>query len=194
MIIDPVAVLDIDGCLADFSLAFTQRFVAMGLIEKAVSASEQPTWYFRDSLPVTRADEDAVWAHIDASDKWWRGLPSLVTDGDMVALRELRKRVFFVYMTGRVSKGNGTYTQTKQWLQMNGLPDGALVMQGNKAKGVASLGGAVIGVIDDKPASLEALRDMGAPVVAMNRPYNAHVEVPRVDSLVEFAAYVVGRL
>jgi hypothetical protein len=161
----------------------------------AYSATEQQTWHFRDSLPVTRDDEDAAWARVDGSRTWWRDLPPLVTEGDILALRELGKRVHYVYMTGRVNNSNGTFAQTKTWLRLHGLPLGPLVMQGDKAKGVAALGGQAVGVLDDKPAALVALRDAGAPVWAMERPYNAWVGgLKRVDSVAEFAAVMMGTL
>lgn len=193
--LDPIVVIDIDGVLADFSLAFTRRLVTMGLIEKPVPCAEQKTWRFRDSLPITRADEDAVWAKIDTSRSFWFLLPSLVGEVDRVTLTALRREAHIVYMTGRQDAGNRTYAQTKAWLQAYSLPSGSLVMQGDKAQGVAALGDSVIGVIDDKPSELESLRDAGAPVLACARPYNAHVEgVPRVASVGEFAEEMLSRL
>lgn len=192
--IDPVAVCDLDGCLSDFSLAFTQRLVAAGRLAAAAPCTEQATWRFRDSLPITRKDEDAAWAEIDASLSFWRSLPVIASFGDILALRELARRVRLVYMTGRIDRGNRTFAQTRNWLARNGFPRGELVMQGDKAKGVAMLGGAVVGVLDDKPAALEALRVAGAPVSAMDRPYNAHVDVPRVASVAEWVAQVAGRI
>lgn len=193
-VFDPIAVCDIDGVLADFSIAFTQRLRAAGKLEHGIPCSAQKTWHFRDSLPITRKDEDAVWAEIDASRSFWRGLPVIATEGDILALHELVRKVRLVYMTGRIDHGNRTYAQTKNWLIRNRFPVGGLVMQGDKAQGVAMLGGTVVGVLDDKPSALEALSAAGAPVTAMDRPYNSHVDVPRVASVAEWAAQVVGRL
>lgn len=187
----PIVVLDIDGVLADFSLAFTQRLVEMGRIAAPVPATAQQTWYFRDSLPITRADEDAVWAYIDGSRTFWRDLRPILDADDRLALRDLAKVARIIYMTGRLDAGNLTLAQTHGWLNLNGLPHGPVILNPDKVDGVAALGrmARVVGIIDDKPATLEAMRDAGAPVTAMDRPYNAHVSgVPRVTSVAAFAA------
>ena len=185
--IDPVAVVDIDGVLADFSLAFTRRLADRGLIPSAIPCSAQQTWNFRDSLPVTRNDERAVWAEIDASHTFWAELPVVATEEDRIALHRRARRAGLVYMTGRLDRGNRTFAQTKHWLIGHGFPLGELVMQGDKARGVATLGGTVIGIVDDKPDALETLVAAGEPVTALTRPYNEHVLVPRVAAVAEWA-------
>lgn len=187
-------VIDIDGVLADFSLAFTQLLVEAGKLDRAVPGMEQKAWRFRDSLPITRKDEDAAWRHIDASATFWAGLPSLLTPQDTLSLLYLSRLVRLVYMTGRREAGNNVVAQTLAWLGRHNLPGGEVILEPDKAKGVAALGDGIIGIIDDKPAALEALRDLGMPVTAMDMVYNRHVTgVPRVASVGEWAREMLGR-
>ena len=193
--IEPVAVLDIDGVLAEFSLAFTQRLVDMGLLDHAIPQAEQTTWRFRDSLPITRKDEDAVWDYIDGSPTFWLTVPALVTPGDAIALHRLAQRARIVYMTGRRDMGNQVHNQTAIWLRRALLPYGKVILEPDKVKGVAALDGAVIGVIDDRPAALDALRDAGVLVTAMDRLYNRHVTgMPRVTRVCEWVDSLLSLL
>lgn len=162
-------VVDIDGCLADFCWGFS------GLLGRPHSNGQQKTWLF-DS-PAT--DIARAWARVDESKRWWLDLPPLVTEPEVYDLGRLARDVRFVYMTGREDRGNDTLEQTTRWLKMMGLPQGAVILEGDKVRGVGNMqrsGVDVIAVIDDRPRTLTRLaHDLGStglPVFARRWAYN----------------------
>lgn len=177
----PTVAFDLDGVLADFCEPFTRLAVELGLTDKAVANADQKTWQF--DFPV-----DPVWAKVDSMYSFWEGLPTLVDEDDMEALYALADEAHIIYVTGR--KGHeATTRQTHRWLQEWDFPEGPVFFvppKSDKEGVILPNKHQMIGMLEDKPAILEALAKEGVPMVARDWPYNRHVSVPRARSVAEF--------
>ena len=175
----PTVALDIDGVLADFCSPFTRLAVELGLTDRVTTNAAQETWHF--DFPV-----DPVWDKVDSMYSFWEGLPTLVDAEDMEALYALADEAHIIYVTGR---RESAANQTHRWLQDWDFPEGSVFFvppKSDKEGVILPNKHQMIGMLEDKPAVLEALAKEGVPMVARDWPYNRHVSVPRVGSVAAF--------
>lgn len=159
----PVVVVDLDGVLADFCFGFTEM-----LYRRPRSNGTQETWTF-DATPL---QIKRAWARIDQSKTFWYSLVPLVSESEVSDARHLARSADFVYMTGREERGNDTLGQSTRWLKFLGMPEGAIVLEGDKLAGVRRLTGDVYGIIDDRPRNITRLQHAGEPVYVRDWQYN----------------------
>nr|WP_272873294.1 5'(3')-deoxyribonucleotidase [Alteribacter salitolerans] len=81
------------------------------------------------------------------------------------------------------------YTEKEKWVEKN------LPFLGRDRMIFAQRKDMIIGdlLFDDAPHHLEAFKEKGRSVVAMDYPYNRQIDVPRVDNWLAFEAFVLER-
>lgn len=184
-------VLDVDGVLADFVLAFTR----MGNIRfgtPVYSNGRQRDWRRFEGL--TPAQIDALWDSVRSDNLFWESLPELVTPGDKQALRVLSDSGFsLLYLTLR--PGVEPALQTRHWLLDHDFPawDQVAVTDDKVAflREFVKEPDVAVGILEDRPGELARMTDAGLPVTARDWPYNRGLSVPRVYSVAEFADKVL---
>ena len=179
-------IFDIDGVLADFTLGVTG--LGHSLFGLPVhSSGAQREWGFGGYG--TEEQRTAIWKNLTASPDFWLKLPTLLTLGDLLAMAQLHRRgVEFVYLSSRPKTAA---EQTEQWLRNIAVPRGRLkVVSGDKWLEVLLLQDGLLGVLEDDPRELLALRDCELPVFKMDWPYNRFILAPRVSSVAEFCDIV----
>jgi hypothetical protein len=187
-------VFDIDGVLADLTHGLTKRANAKWGTP-VIQGEDQPTWSFKNCL--TDEQQDEIWGEIFSSPTFWEELAPICTPSEirLMALLGHRRDVELMYLTNRT--GVEVERQTQRWLREHGFPWGELAFTRDKAaflKGCAetkygpgvSLRSVVLGVLEDAPANIEAMRAVGAPVYTMSRPYNLGLDGLRVSTVREF--------
>lgn len=176
----PSVVFDIDGVVAEFCWAFTSVAAELGIVKRPWSTAEQKTWKFDFHV-------DPVWQEIDRIDCFWTSLAPINLGATLDALYKLDERANIIYATGR--QGSSAAAQTVQWLKNWRFPQGLLFMAEPKTDKLPILvphKHQIIGVIDDKPDVVTALRQNGIPVTVRAWQYNRHLDGPRVGSVAEF--------
>ena len=182
----PLIVFDIDGVLADFTGGFTTH------LELAPRhQGTQKTWDFA----APQRSVNKVWKAVDASRSFWYNLPSLLTREEVLEVREHVDALgaHALYLTGREDRGNGTLRQTREWLDAFDFPMGKVVINARDKRGIIeSMGQRVLGIIDDKPSTVEDLHAHGYPVYVRDWQYNRDLgfDVPRVSTVAEFLSRI----
>ena len=190
-----IAVVDIDGVLADFTHGFSSLTTRLGLTEKSWTCGEQPTWEWGE---LTEENSSLAWGAVRAGDSFWRNLHPIPSQGEIGRLYVLKSKVDIVYMTGRV--GVTSQKQSEDWLHWYGFPLAPVIMETDKLAGILDLNaaspeGRVISIIDDKPDTLLQLTRNNSvqplDVCTRDWPYNRHIwTTRRVSSLGEWIAGV----
>lgn len=192
------AIFDVDGVLADFVFAFTELAAARYELEwdTVHSNGAQMDWDFAGGYNGLSSEQvKELWDHIVKSPSFWRLIPPLVAESERSSIDRLAvANIEPLFMTSR--NGVDPDKQTKWWLREHKfVDDPQVVIAKDKADAclrLASFGHEIVGIIDDKPSQLEALRDVGLSTYARDWPYNRHVDgVERVGSISEFVARVL---
>jgi uncharacterized HAD superfamily protein len=204
--------VDIDGCLANFTDAYTELLTKETGIQFPKASSEWPTeWHFdRSALnehfvpEMAKAVEKRAWGRIVTSDFWAQlhALPGAIEV--LEALRDSGDEVYFI--TSR--PGKHAKALTEYWLRMHGMNNPTvLVVNSEPAKGHIAKGLQLEAFIDDKPENCIEVRnatmkmvtvethdafvdDMEYPcqVFMVDAPYNRHVELPGITRVADVAA------
>ncbi|KKN31197.1 hypothetical protein LCGC14_0826200 [marine sediment metagenome] len=197
----PIIALDIDGVLADFGSDFLRQAKDLHPDEGLEwwSAGGQQTWQHEN---LTTKQNNETWEYVYAHPEWWGGLSTIPS---VVEIRELREFVADIdchveYITARgtarsAKAPEAITTITQMWLHGNRFPQpDNVTLAEDKAVAIDELveripGGQLLGLLDDRLATIADLAVMGYPVVARDWPYNRSISqkfVPRVYSLGEF--------
>ena len=177
---DEIIVVDIDGVLADFSLSFT-ALMSRRSDEKTQSTRFQQTWRFEDSGYSKESVKDA-WDYIDGNPSWWTALIPIPSRLEFSLLRELETHYTVVYLTNR-HETDAVRDATQDWLNIYRIK-GGLVFTSDKAAWCSSRN--VVGIIEDKPANIDAMNNAGLPVHCRQWEYNKDCAGMVVTSLGEF--------
>jgi hypothetical protein len=181
----PVLVFDIDGVQADFCLGFTFEAHLLGKVEAPWSTKDQDTWHFDFHV-------DPVWAAVEKSPSFWYDLKPLASGHDVRAMQWAAERCEILYVTAR--RGLAAERQTWPWLRDQGFPPGQLHFAGGKIGKGPSLEPyreRIVGVLEDSPANIAALRADGFPVTVRRWKYNHSLPGPEVTSIAQFISNVL---
>lgn len=186
--------VDVDGVLADFTEA------ARSLCKEKFNGRPddklvQTGWGF-DSLGLTKAEEDAMWEHIDNATNWWYSEINPLADAQLLRFLCDEHRVIFI--TNRKdakpeSGSMGVEKQTAFWLT-NYFNIHAPTVLLSKAKGPLAAALKLDAFIDDRDKNLEEVIDAIGPekVWGLRATYTPKALLKShpnwVDSFDEFAA------
>ena len=203
----PIIALDIDGVLADFGSDFLR--LAQNLHPEDGlewwTAGGQQTWQHEN---LTTEQNNATWEYVYDRPGWWGELSVIPS------LAEIRELMVFIavtgchveYITARGTARSGKFPisikiTTQRWLHKKGFPQSRHVtLAEDKAVAIDELvervGGRLLGLLDDRPHTIDKLTDRGYPVVARDWPYNRETlpHAVRAGSLGEFTELMRRRL
>ena len=180
--------IDVDGVLADFTLAFTHLAAEWELTDYSWPTTEQDSWDFN-------FDTEFVWKVVKDSYNWWMLLVPLVTPEEVNKLNEVIEKHDVYFVTNRPStKGLSAEMQTRYWLSSIGvLVDHASVIAtkvGTKGKLAAALNIDI--AIDDKPENIMEISAENITCVVRAWKYNEKLPHKRVYSLKQFLEEYLG--
>lgn len=170
--------IDVDGVLADFTYAFTDIAVELGVLSRRRHCSEQDTWHFERGREPFNAD--LVWEEFKRRWNWWMTLepfPDIEATIPFLNQAIAEHDVFFV--TSRVpTRGLAVDAQSRYWLEGLGInmPHAGLVVVPTGQKGQVCKGLRIDVAIDDCPANLCDLRNHGIQSLARSWQYNRYPE------------------
>jgi len=182
---------DLDGVLANFTVAFTT--LASGMFGTPVYPDCRCVDVY--SFGLTDGEMDNLWNYVNSHPAFWRNLPPLVTPQEAERIRDLACRADVFFLTTRPEKGvQGAVTAaTADWLCAHiGLEDplqveSRLIVSGSaleKAKDIVAL--KLHLHIDDHPALVGWPR-----IMTLRYPYNDGDGAGNyVDSLSEYLTIV----
>lgn len=193
-----VICVDIDGVLSEFTNSYTALLTKLTGITFPPSGPAFPLeWNFEASYGVTPAQVRLAWQTIEADPTFWLHLDQ--RPGTLNTLVRLDRRVYqeldeVYFLTHRA--GAGVKQQTEHWLRSYGMRNPTVLICGDKAPILDSLGASFF--IDDKPDTVLAVAEwydwfeedsvLKGHLYLHDAPYNQHVNqlgVQRVDSLQE---------
>jgi hypothetical protein len=176
MLLKPIRILvDIDGVLADFALAFTQTAVDLGMLEKAVSYMNHQS-YDMSYLGLTHKQTRQVWSVIDGSRWWWLNKPrTIIRREQMAELDEFATFNECYFVTNRYGGHPNVQHQTQLWLKALGIYRPNVITTNNKGKIAAAL--RITHSIEDKT---ENANDICGKSFLLDRKYNQLDRKPRV--------------
>jgi len=187
--------LDMDGVLADFSLAFTT--LANEIYgTPIVSDTEQTDWSFRFHL--TPEQQDQLWTVLKNRPRWWQSLEPLVDKWTLNRIQNLSLEYDIYFVTNRFSDRTPPGVQTVHWLNAHGIINPRVILSKHKGE-MARLLGTTHSLEDnwDNAGYIYCIADN--PQVKsylLNRPYNRGLrgqikeKIIRVDSVNEFLTIV----
>jgi hypothetical protein len=182
---------DLDGVLANFTLAFTT--LAHEMFNTPIYPDGRCVSLY--SFGLSSGEYERLWEYVNAHPEFWQNLPPLATPQEARRIRELTCRADVFFLTTRPEKGvQGAVTAaTADWLCAHiGLEDplrveSRLVVSENaagKAKDIVALGLHVH--IDDHPDLVGWPR-----IITIRYPYNdGNPNGNYVDSLSEYLTIV----
>jgi deoxypyrimidine-specific 5' nucleotidase type C protein (NT5C) len=169
-------VFDIDGVLADFTTAYANLLIKTTGTDKLVdgwkdklAAREWPTtWYWDREAGYTKEEEVRVWSdYITKQGIFWENLDAIDGAGEIIKyINKLAKKGINIYfITHRM--GEKAKLQTEKWLYGLGMDYPTVILSGDKAPLLYSLGANFF--IDDKP---ETIMDICDKMVADRMRHN----------------------
>lgn len=175
--------IDIDGCLAEFTEKFSEEAVILGVIDKPFTQGDQTQWAYRFN------DVD-VWAKVRSTYNWWMTLNPIVSQDEINLLNDTIRSHQVYFITARPkTKGLSADMQTRYWLSSIGVQvDHAQVIATQSGKkGILCKALDLDVALDDKPSEVQDIRKYGVYCYTRRWPYNNSSEnAPHVDSLSEF--------
>lgn len=184
---------DMDGVLADFTLAFTERLHDADSSIEVRSTLNQPQWDF-DDAPVKVLKK--VWAGVKADEAFWYNLRPLVSDVEMTMLFGLALEHEPYFVTAR--PGTNVKRQTERWLKHHiGIGNPQVIVSPEKGEAARFLQAHYS--IDDKAgnAVYVTYHSRQTQSYIVDRPYNRFdhsvvgSQVRRVATVGEFMAEVL---
>lgn len=176
------AMLDIDGCLAEFVKSFTQWCCEVGVATEQLTAADQKDWQL--GYPFK---SDEVWDKLKATRNWWMRVEPIVTPQEIKLLNNISQFHDLYFITNRPGTvGLNAEQQSEQWLRSLGMDTSrvsVLATKGSKGELCQSLNITV--ALEDRLENLVDLKAHGVTAVARGWQYNASWE-PRVNSVGEF--------
>jgi len=173
--------LDIDGVLADFVLAYTREAVKLGFLENPISTIDQPTWSF-DGIGLTEAQGKEVWQYIDSQRFWWlEKLPSLMTAQQTDRIRALKYANELYFCTKRRAPETASISiqyQTQAWLE-NTIGAGGMCVIPSMHKGEVAKALRITHAIDDRPENVVEIAKTVSETYMFTRRYNELVYYPK---------------
>jgi len=172
--------LDIDGCLANFILPFSQVGHEMFGTEVVKGCEGMKEW---DSIGGMTPDQQGkVWETVEKDPAFWCNMPIIISGKSAKMLRELDKlkRHDFYYVTSR--RGLSAKHQTKIWLYEHDLPRWDLIMAAKPSKkGLIAEGIGADIATEDSPMGIRSYRKhpLGYLIVP-TYPYNEDVSGPYI--------------
>ncbi len=189
---------DLDGCLADLHTAFVQAAIRLypeldpvAIGSKDVGSSppepdaesgetpheENPSP--AGDVPMTRAQTDAVWEHLESVENFWETLGE-IESGAIKRLATLadERRWEIIFITSRPhSAGLTVQRQSQRWLQRLGFPmPSCFVVHGSRGRIAEALRLDV--VVDDRPENcLDVVLESKAGAILIWRGTKANVPV-----------------
>lgn len=179
-------VFDVDGVLADFTLAFLSlcnRYYGTPVH----SIGQQPTWlYAHTEGGLDPEREKVLWDYIKKSPGWWLTLNPLVTPGDIHDMHAVAREHDVMYLTSRIGKHPGR--QTTAWLRQFDFPEAPVIVNNAKHEFLEEYNReGRVRIIEDRPDNIIALQDAGVWTATRDWPYNRCIEADhRVGSVSEF--------
>jgi len=178
---------DVDGCLADFMLAW--RTLAHGLYGVEVYKTGAPQYDTWSQADLTADQQDHMWRLVKADPQWWYSVPPLVNGEEAERLRELWDRHTLYFVTARV--GETAKPQTESWLRWHlGIANPTVVI--SKWKGEVAAALEAHAAVDDKAENAWAVAQHTRGKTRsylLDRPFNRLSESPavvRVHTMMEF--------
>ncbi len=193
-----VLVFDIDGCLANFTLAYGNLLISEtgrdilpeGWRDQLEAGGDFPTvWDWEAAAGYTPEEATKVWKKISSSKTFWKGLaPYAETRMTLKRIDALSKDNEVIFLTHR--SGNQVKRQTEMWLYDQGIKYPTVILSGDKAPMLNELKADFF--IDDK---LDTMNQVYMSFIEtsgfylLDRPYNqdGRVEGMRVATSVNEA-------
>lgn len=140
-------IIDIDGVLANFLLAFYQEAYNIDPTVDVSLAGTSKFWH--DTPSISKETVKATWALIGMSPGWWMQLKPLVSKETFKRINDLSYFHTVYFVTSRVTAGlTPVQFQTQCWLHEQGIHNACVITSGKKGE-VAKAVGADF-AIDDK--------------------------------------------
>lgn len=180
--------IDIDGVLANFTLAFTSLASDRGLIDNQLGwgPEAQKTWFFDFRV-------DPVWGAVDEIPNWWMTLLPIPSPGELERLARAAAVHDVYFITNRRrTVGLGVETQSQLWLQGLGIQADHVIatQKGKKGKLCAALD--LTHFVDDNAENCEEIEAAGIQTYCRTWPYNSEWSGKRVSSLGQFLSEVLS--
>jgi uncharacterized HAD superfamily protein len=160
-------IFDVDGVLADFSVAFTALASAMFPGFEITRATDQATYHWQG---LDKKQVNEVWRAIDVIPGFWESLPPLVDEYTFAQLHELTLSRPVYFVTARPDRAKA---ETEWWLEGQGAHRATVITTKRKGEFAKAVGAGFC--IEDKPsnASMVAwLTDGETKSYLLDRPYN----------------------
>lgn len=172
--------LDVDGVLADFVLAFTTLGNKM-FGAPILHTADQQSWSFQ-SMGLFTADQEAAMWRIVREDNWWQTLCPLVSLDTFARINLLHRTYNVLFVTNRPSDIVPAQLQTKLWLENRGIYKPSVIVSKNKGE-IAKAVSAVYS-IEDKLENAWMIRWLHPDCQSylLDRPYNRIASVPAVGA------------
>jgi len=137
-------IMDVDGVLADFVLAYTRQAVEMGFLDKENSCFDQVGW---DQFGLTSEQMSKVWDVIYDIHGWWASLDALVSRSVFSEINKLQFYHQVVFVSAR--QGINPQFDTTNWLDMHGVENASVVITKKKGEVARALNADYS--LEDKP-------------------------------------------
>jgi len=164
--------IDLDGCLADFNLAFAQMLNRIEHKTIDIYADAFPVvWHWPEHYGWQAETIEKAWTEVRESGFFWKLLfPYPTAQEDLKFLNSLRKEHEIYFLTNRV--GKSAKIEAEEWLASRNFPYPTVVICAKKGLFCKALDIDVI--VDDSPDNL--LDAYGASIntkcILFKRPYN----------------------
>lgn len=180
--------VDLDGVCYDF---YT-KFADVTRLELGIDVDRRDTpntWRFYEAWGLTDDDfVDLMRIGVLRRGLWWEGDPY---DNVVEGWQQLRERGHRLHVvTARAPDGAVDEAQaaTHHWLNTVGLHADTVTFTSDKTEVCTVATGPRVAMIEDSPANIAACRTAGITTLALDQPWNRHVDVAtghRVSSLLD---------
>lgn len=159
---------DVDGVLADFRFTFTRLAKALGETQTIVNDVDRVAW--DDYGDLDKKAVSRVWNQVKRDPNFWLYAAPLVDYSTFKWINDLQDSHEIYFVTARV--GVQARSQTRRWLEAQGVSSPAVVMSANKGDVADAIGADY--AIDDKAgnAIYTAYKARACRSYIIDRPYN----------------------
>jgi hypothetical protein len=181
-------VFDVDGCLADFVLGFTE-LAHKHFGTPVTKTLDQPSW---QGFPgMTKEQVSRTWDIINESKTFWHDLDPMVYGAEFEQIERLREYNEVYFCTART--GKSAKLQTELWLRWNKVKYPTVIICKHKGDFCKAVGADY--AIEDKASNASYIdwqTNSKTKSYLINRPYNAVPAeflasgVKRVNTVSEF--------
>lgn len=168
---------DVDGVIANFTVAFTRLAHDIGEKTNLVRQEDQQEWKFPFHV-------DRVWREVERTQNWWMTLDPLVDEAEIAFINDCIATKYTCFITNRKqTAGLPIEEQTRQWLRGIGINASNVFAVDHKGPLCGAL--ALDWFVEDKIANLESIRDGGVLAIARSWAYNERWQGRRVSHLTQ---------